>query len=81
MFISAFFEGFFFVRGQGKIGRREEVSFSQFEHEQGGEGQRMLDKEAREEGRVKRRTNEKHPSRKALSHRPQLSVSTASLPL
>jgi len=40
----------------------------------------MLDKESREEGRVKRRTNEKHPCRKALSHLPQLSVSTVSLP-
>lgn len=47
----------------------------------GGGGQRVLDKGGREEGRVKRRTNEKHPCRKALSHRPQLSVSTASLPL
>lgn len=34
--------------------------------------------ERREE--QKRRTNEKHPCREALSHLPQLSVSTASLP-
>lgn len=36
----------------------------------------MLDKEGREEGKVKRRTN---LCRKVLSHLPQLSVSTASL--
>lgn len=40
----------------------------------------MLDKADRgEEGRVKRRTNEKHPCGKALSHLPQLTTSTASL--
>lgn len=45
----------------------------------GGGGQRVLDKEGREEGRVKRRTNEKHPCRKVLSHLPQQSVSTTPL--
>lgn len=46
----------------------------------GGGGQRVLDKEGREERRVKRRTNEKHPCRKAQSSSPAV-ISNASLPL
>lgn len=48
--------------------------------DRGGGGQTTLDKQRRRgEGRVKRRTNEKHPCGKALSHLPQLTVSSASL--
>lgn len=68
--------------GGKKNRRREEASVSLgLDVDRGGGGQRTLDKEPRGgEGRVKRRTNEKHPCGKALSHLPQLTISTASLP-